>query len=304
MFNSLSNLLTWTTTSTTPQDEWNTWEVWQRVQPPAHYEKSDIFQYYLIYRPEFQVPQHAATTGHHNKAFKYCFGDFTPLVVSSSGSCDIVSYCNLLLDVYDICKGFTRRFKGDPTGIILIREIVIKRDLTPLYNRDFSKYCYDYGLLHAHTVAQYSLSTLIMRLLTNYLYYACSRKYFPHITSEVCEKAYRTCAFGDRQRVETIPITTSVPRSIPISPQPGPNDEGKAASSWPGDPASYLRCNSCKRVTENRWGTFNSCLDCHMKRICSKCGATPVVIISVDKLPKCRLHCELNMDSSPGSTGQ
>lgn len=290
MFNTLSNLIAWTTTSTSTQDEWNTWEVWQRGQPNNHYEKSDIFQYYLNYRPDFRIPEYSAIDGPHSKAYRYCFGDFTPLVINSSGNCDIVAYCNVLLDIYDVCKGITRRLKGDPTAITLMREIVMKRNLTSLHNRDFQKYCYDYGSIHAHTVAQYSLSTLLMRLLTNYLYFACNKTFFPHIEFDICEKAHNSKIFG--YRIEKVESSRSIPVSIPIA-NVIQNDE-KTSSSWPRDPMSFSRCHACKRVTENKYGQFNACIDCHLKRICSVCGTTPVVIITDDNLPKCKDHCQLS----------
>lgn len=307
MLASLSNLFMWTTTSTV-QDNWNTWEVWQRDQPSAHYEKCDIFQYYLKQRPQFQPPEYNATVNNNNKAYSYCFGDFTPLVITEGGcgACDIITYCNLLLDIYDVCKGLTRRIKGDPSGILLIREVVIKRNLTSFYKRDFNKYCYDYSILHAHTVAQYSLSTLIMRLLTNYLYHACSRKYFPNIQSDLCIKSYRKLVFGNHRELPTDnnftkPLAASMTLPITIKSNFTPNQENKNSSSWPMNINSCLRCESCKRVTENRWGPFNACLDCHMKRICSVCGITSVVIISSDKLPKCLSHCDLFPISSEES---
>lgn len=283
MLGSFSNWLTWTTTN--PKDEWETWELWQRSQSPIHYEKSDVFQYYLSCRPQFRAPKSASNIGPKSIYFIYCFGDFATLLVNPSIDyvVDVTSYCTLLLDFYDTCKGISRRITGDPNGISVLREVVRKNSTIPLHAHDFNQYIYDYTIIHAHTVAQYSLSTLLMRLVGNYMHNTTSHGNYPAITFSKCEKAYREYSFGDR--------TCSLSGSIPISIPTKVIIEESRGSSWPRDTATCSRCQICNRVSENLWGTFNVCLDCYMKRICSKCSLTATVIGS-DNLPKCALHQE------------
>ena len=282
MLGSLGNWLTWTTTN--PKDEWDTWEVWQRSQPTSHYEKSDIYSYYLTVSPQFKVPKFSASVSPKSTYYVYCFGDFAALLVNPSYdlTCvDIANYCLLLLDFYDKCKGISRHITGDPVGISVLREVVKKNSSIPLHAHDFNQYAYDYGIIHAHTVAQYSLSTLLMRMVASYMNTTSSHGNYPAITVARCEKAYKEYAFGDRSRLKFESTPINIPQKIFV-------EEGRC-SSWPRDSATCSRCQICGRVSENLWGAFNSCLDCHMKRICSVCSL-PAVVICSDNLPKCKLH--------------
>ena len=269
MLSSFSNWLTWTSK---PKHEWDTWEVWQRSQPPSHYEKSDIFQYYLSFRPQFRASKN------YDVYYTYCFGDFATFIFNPSLGDNVPDFCTLLLDFYDTCKGVSRRITGDPSGISTLREVVKKGSVIPLHAHDFNQYIYDYTLIHAHTVAQYSLSTLLMRLVANFMHNVSSYGDYPEIAIVECQKAYDNYCFGGRSRVSltTAHININEPKS----------------SSFPFDTSICSRCHVCNRVSENLWGTFNACLDCHTKRICSECSLTAVVISS-DNLPKCSLHQNL-----------
>jgi hypothetical protein len=289
MFKTITNWITRTNTSA--QDEWTTWEEWQRHQYPSHYEKSDIFQYYLSSRPQFQPPKYSCVTGYNSKYYIYCFGDFAALLVNPHGGANIIEYFSLLLDVYDICKGCSRRVIGDPIGIAILREVIIKRKLDPLQKCDFNNYAYPYNKIHAHTVTQYSLSTLIMLLVSNYLNHIATRGHYPSINSSLCQKAYDECIFGSPIALPT----TSSPVTIQ---QIKPKNEETHGFSWPRDQASCLRCKTCSRVTENIWGNFDSCLDCHLKRICSICGGQ-AVIITTDGFPKCAIHQTQHIQQTP-----
>lgn len=282
----LGSLGNWLWTSTPIKDEWDTWELWQRSQPLSHYEKSDIYQYYLTSHPSFKSSQLSCCTGSHGIYYIYCFGEFATLIVNPSSTNDISCYCSLLLDFYDTCKGITRRITGDPTSISVLREVVRRKSPIPLHAHDFTQYSYDYTVIHGHTVAQYSLSTLIMRFVSNFMHQISPHGNYPNILLTKCEKAYNNSVFGPIQKIlissckkSTAPIT--IPTKVII-------EEGRC-SSWPRDSSTCSRCQICNRVSENLWGNFNSCLDCHMKRICSECGK-PAVIISSDNLPKCDIH--------------
>ena len=307
------------------------WLEWQSKQPPIHYEKSEIFQYYLISHPEFMPPAGSVlmVEGRSSGYYHYCFGDFTSILVKPETGSNAIEYFALLLDIYDTCKGFSRRIKGDPVGITVLRQAVTRKCLTPLFNHDFNEYAYDYGQLHAHTVCQYSLSTLLMRFVSNYMSQTQTREYYPYILIDGCQRAYENCLFGEQTRLAaSASIAIRKPSSTSLSQMLSPSNPDfkmgftprgepwrrqiheKAAEymmpaspselgsptmaewkpcSWPRDPSTCLRCRKCFRITENIYGTFYACLDCYMKRICYVCGEAAVVI-SHDSYPRCPIH--------------
>lgn len=309
MLKTLSELVTWTTT--TPQNEWNTWIEWQRQQQPTHYEKSNVFQYYLSMRPIFRPPLNScAGLNDSDKYYIYCFGDFASLLVNLKDPISddylngIVEYIRLLLDVYDVCKGYLRRLKGEPNCITMLRTFTQNRSLFLLQDYDYSPFEYPYTSIHAHTVVQYSLSTLIMRFVTHYLNHIF-QDYYPRILLEYCQESYNNYIFGtiaippkiQRQskpidniqqsktknniQVASCPNTTNTCKILDIMSKTTVDDIKK--------PTEYSRCQTCTRITETTWGNFNACLDCHLKRICSICGSQ-ATIISSDGLPKCTKH--------------
>lgn len=295
--NSISNWMKWS------GDDWHVWKEWQRKQSPLHYEKCDLFQYYLSQRPNFQPLPEAMINKSLSKNHVYCFGDFTCLINTPIGPANVAEYFRLLLDIYDVCKGMTRFIKGDPSGIIALREVVAKNNLGSLQHHDCIKYAYPYTELHAHTVCQYSLSTLIMRLVMHYMSKLTPKFAQYSINGKLCQEACDKCIFG----TPLLPLTNSV---VPHAPSPfnttepitirsptavvmaRSHDEQLHGSSWPRDQSTCLRCKMCKRVTEHIWGKFNCCLDCHLKRICSVCAAT-ATIIGADDLPKCKEHQDI-----------
>jgi len=291
MFKTLTNWITGTNISV--QDEWNTWKDWQRHQASSHYEKSDIFQYYLSYRPEFQPPRYSCIDAYNSQYYIYCFGDFASLLINPNGTGNLIDYFSLLLDVYDICKGYSRRLTGDPACISMLRKVITKRKLDPLQKCDFNQYGYPYNEIHAHTVSQYSLSTLIMLLVSNYISNVTVRGHYPNINVNLCQKAFENCVFGSPIVLSS--QKTSMPITIQQQLLPKPKVEDKHGFSWPRDQASTscLRCKNCNRITENLWGNFQACLDCHLKRICSVCGHQAVVI-ALDGFPKCNNHKTIN----------
>lgn len=294
MLGTLTNLLRWSTTPAsssmvTPEIERLTWIEWQKRQPPSHYEKSDIFQYYLVYRPGFQPPVGSVAKERCSVYYRYCFGDFTPMIVNPEPGSNAVDYFSLLLDIYDTCKGYSRRLTGDPIGITLLRQVIQKKSLSPLFNHDFNQYAYDYGELHAHTVCQYSLSKLIMRLVSNYMSQTNTREYYPSIMLDICQQIYERRVYG---AIKKLPSTPS--SAVVIRPPHRSVEEEIRPCSWPRDVATCLRCRKCLRITENVYGSFSACLDCHMKRICSICG-DQAVIIGADELPKCYVHQTVNI---------
>jgi hypothetical protein len=261
------------------------------------------------------------------------------------------------LDIYDICKGYLRRVKGEPTCINILREVIRKRSLIPLqtFHQNFA---YPYDAIHAHTVAQYSLSTLIMRLVNHYMS-QISSDYYPDISLNLCRDAYNECKFGKilkfsqhinpnfnendinitgtgterylfedghMKKIQTslndhnlkhkdthspksflhhaeniltdnVVVNTSQTSITPITSTIKSSDkilsencvESSLSESDKDLSITCHRCKTCTRVTETLWGIFDSCLDCHLKRICSICG-TQALIISNDGFPKCNIH--------------
>ncbi len=285
MWKSLTEWMSWNNSN----NEWHTWEIWQLNQPNPHFKKSEIFEYYRNYRINFYPPANNILTNNQNvaKYYLYCFGDFTIFLVEPHNNA--IEYFTILLDVYDVCKGITRRLTGDPPGIILLRDSIKQKSLESLLRHNFEQYNYNYGILHAHTVVQFSLSTLIMRLVSNYLGQIYQSINFPMIVLNNCIKAYNQYNFGYPIEV-SLPIPIEAPK-ISNSPVSSIEFNGEYSSSWPSLPKnlSNLRCSKCNRISENLWGKFKVCLDCHMKRICSECGTT-AVIIGVDHFPKCCKH--------------
>lgn len=269
-----------------------TWMEWQKRQPMSHYTSSEIFQYFLSYRPQYQPLQDSCVETVEATHFIYCFGDFASLIVNPLRTTiiNVFDYLTFIIEVYDLCKGPTRRITGDPAGILLIREVVKQRSLNLLNSHDFKQYNYDYTKIHGHTMAHFSLSTLLMRFISNYLKrltaegpcFSITGEFFT-ITSHVCKNALDNAAFGKIKLSET---TTSV--AIPIN-TPALREGVNHSNSWPSNTDTFMRCNVCKRVCERGWGRFNACLDCHSKRICSICSQ-PSTVITPDNLPKCDIH--------------
>lgn len=260
-------------------DSWETWEYWQKSQQKTHFEYSDIFAYYLSKRPQFKTPRFSYALSQQSKYYIYCFGDFTALLLSTQCSSNVIDYFTLLLDFYDVCKGTTRRLSGDPSGILCLRHVVAGHTLVPLQDHDLKQYLYDYTKIHAHTVAQYSLSTLLMRFASHYMNCLSIKGTYAAIELQYCQKTYDSGIFGEVEK-------KNITKPLAIN---KPNIEEMKASSWPRNDSSSLRCKVCQRVCENLWGKFNTCLDCHLKRVCSVCSIQ-AVIISLDGLPKCEQH--------------
>jgi hypothetical protein len=300
-------MLSWLWNNSKSEDEWVIWEEWQRAQPPVHYEKSAIYEYFIAYDPQFIPPANNYGAGANSNYYWYCFGQFTPFIATPyNGGGDLVGYVYVLLNLYDVCKGVSRRITGDPVGISLLRKVAKNRTLSFLHEHDFSQYDYDYTRLHAHTVVQYSLSTLIMRFVANYIAaLACNKIVFP-IQSNKCKQAYNGYIFGDHRKVSDS-TTVNMNKNFPIKNDAitiqnnnnnnKPNHSEHRNFSWPNDKTNLSKCSVCKRVCENLWGKFNICLDCHVTRVCSRCGGH-AIIIAPDGLPKCVLHQNVDLQSN------
>jgi hypothetical protein len=253
------------------------WEEWQKTALlPSHYIDHYLYKY---------IP---TKPGYKNMYIKYCFGCFENLIYLPENY-HINKYLILLIDIYDKNKGYIRSLKGDPVGISLVRKAIKTNNMDELYLHDFKMYAYDYSTIHAHTVAYFSLSTLLLFLISNYLHYnSYQSEAFPHIDQELCKTAYFAKSFGDITYIN--PINKSL--SIDIK-QVKNTDKisNKTFNSWPSITTASVpnKCEHCERTTENHWGKFKSCLDCHLYVICNICGGEKYSI-GADNMPKCILH--------------
>lgn len=282
-----------------PDREENTWTVWQDRQTVDHYHKSALFNYYLKYQPLFTVPKYTVIGSISEPYYRYCFGDFTTLMAVARSNTYIFEYIHLLLDVYDICKGYLRKLSGDPVGISLLRESYKSRSVDKLVTHDFRLYKYNYDKIHAHTISQFSLSTLILVLMSNYLSHLHLNNNIIYICLGDCKTSYTELRFGISRPLNalrsTSPIDIYVKDNLEIATIGNNIPRGY---SWPGtintqfSPSKINSCRICSRYTEKLWGDFNSCLDCHKTKICSICGCENVVAINfcTDNYPKCIRH--------------
>ena len=253
------------------------WEIWQQKQSKAHY----IESYLGIYIPP--------KPGYKNLYFRYCFGDFENLIYMPE-TCNDLNYFSLIISTYDKCKGYLRSIKGDASGIYLLRKVVMNKNCDDLYNHDFNIYNYNYSRIHAHTVAQFSLSTLLMLFVSNYMHFkSYNSDHFPHIDVELCKNAYNTKVFGD---ITYVNPSKSVIRGTPVAIK---KSEGvtRNCNSWPG-PIHNLpkKCLECGRQSENFWGQNKHCLDCHLYKVCLICGGQ-LFTIGKDNYPRCIVHQNL-----------
>ena len=252
------------------------WEEWQQKQSKTHYIESYLSPY---------IPP---KPGYKNLYFRYCFGDFENLIYMPE-TCNEGNYFNLLINTYDKCKGYLRSLKGDHLGMSLLRKAVADKNCDELYNHNFHIYNYNYTSIHAHTVAQFSLSTLIMLLVSNYMHAkSYNSDHFPHIDIDLCKNAYNTKVFGDITYVNTTVVRGSA-MNIKKSDAIGT----RHCNSWPG-PVHHLpnKCTNCSRICENFWGNNKHCLDCHLYKVCFICGGQ-LFAIGKDNYPRCMIHQNL-----------
>lgn len=288
MFQSIKQLVFGTS------DDVSTWLEWQKAQPHFHLIKSEIYEYYLTKRPAF-AKEKTVIPSSEMVYLNHCFGNFTGLIRRSLEGTSLLNYLILLLDFYDICKGYSRRFTGDPAGIVLLRQVLLRRNVNILNSHDFKQYNYDYTLIHGHTITQFSLSNFLLFLVSNYMYGITLNSNFPHIDIEKCKKAYNYYVNHDKRlsnNTDNLSLLIEPARlrseSIAISHNginTGNNVNNVKASSFV-ESAKFHRCPFCLRITENEWGNFKACIDCYLYRICVACSS-PSNGMGSDNLPRC-----------------
>ena len=250
------------------------WQEWQNKQGTSHFLDCPLSGYIPV-KPGFK-----------NLYVKYCFGHFENLIYLPE-HCEPIRYLALLLSVYDQCKGYIRSIKGDPAGIILLRKVIKTQNLDELYEHDFHIYAYQYTTLHAHTVAYYSLSTLILFFVSHYMHFKSYKSdLFPHIDYDLCKNAYNVKSFGDVAYVQSKTSAIKIKSKDDLVAHKPP------CNSWPGinnTANTQQKCDNCERACENFWGKHKHCLDCHLYKVCSVCGGE-LFCIGKDNYPRCVLH--------------
>lgn len=257
----------------TQDQSYESYKLWQDKQPQSHFITSQLHAY--IY----------PKSGYKDPHVRYTFGDFENLIYMPE-QCNEFSYFNLLLNMYDKCKGYLRSLKGDHEGITLLRKVITVNNSDELYNHDFTKYEYPYQYLHGHTIAYFSLSTLILFFVSNYMHYKSYRSdRFPHIHIDICKNAYHNKVYGDIAYVPSIKSS----KSITIPAKSKEKEVVKVCQSWPNMVSTTNKCTNCSRICDNFWGNHKSCLDCHLYKVCFVCGGL-MFTIGKNGHPLCILH--------------
>lgn len=239
MFSSL--LKFWSSTS----DIHNGWIEWQKAQKACHFSNSYLYQYFLTHGKYFAPLKYSVDNTPQRSYYKYCFGDFTNLIVTAATNDDLASYVDRLLAIYDICKGFMRTYVKEPEGISILR----KQDISLIIKHDFHQYDFDYTKLHAHTVAVYSLSTLLMLLLSNYLAWLYPSSRYTKIDLNKCIGAVDNKVFGE-PHVYINPYTMAKSSYINII----KTEDVQVSTSCPTY-LSSVSCSKCKNIVYNDYGS-------------------------------------------------
>ena len=256
---------------------YDSWEEWQKGQLKIHYIESNLSSY-ISPKP-----------GHKNPYIKYCFGDFENIYYMPE-NINEMAYFTLLLSTYDRCKGYLRSFKGDSAGIDILRKVIKIKNSDELYNHDFKIYDYNCSVIHAHTVSYFSLSTLIMYLISNYMHYkSYNSDHFPHIDIEMCKIAYYNKKFGE---IIYINSNKDLVRSNIINIKTKESNS-RTCNSWHGQQLkSVNKCSNCNRVCDAYWSKHKLCLNCHLYEVCSICSGEKFSV-GADGYPKCCIHQNL-----------
>lgn len=142
---------------------WNSWYEWQKTQPTIHFQRSEIFRKYANYN---DIPPINFTDD-----YIYVLGDFRYFITFEYIRNESIfwEFIEILINLYDTCKGIRRSILGDSSFIIMLKNSFKSKNCKDIYNYDYKECDYDYQKIHVHTVAHFSLSTLIMRFVSQLL---------------------------------------------------------------------------------------------------------------------------------------
>lgn len=263
-----------------PSCEWDTWSTWQAQRDDAHFVAFDAYLAFFRAQPESFFPPSCVSSGSDAKFFWYAFGVFTPLIVAKPLTpSQALSFGASLLALYDANKGYARLFTGDPPGIAHLRACVSAQNLSLLRSYDYAPYAYDVSQLHAHTVAQFSLSSLVLFILSHSLHRSGAA--VPHVDPALLRDAYARKAFCKVLKNSAVASFWDPHADRPFI-------YSGACSRWDVD--TKFACSRCKRLSETLWGHYQLCLDCYKTKACYVCGDSQVASINDDGFPRCSEH--------------
>lgn len=197
MFNILSKLVYTTNIEST----WLKWIEWQKNQSNNHFHDYN-HNLNFFYNENYYLKSICSNIKENDKIiyYSYCFGDFLPLLILSERGLNKFEYIRILVELYDFCKGIGRILSGDSEIIIEMRESLETECTINLDKLKVENYLYPYGTIHAHTVAYFSISTLLYRIYLHHSDYNDKNKF--KITP--CKNAYDEAIFGSYKKIKTL----------------------------------------------------------------------------------------------------
>lgn len=189
---------------------------------------------------------------------------------------EIWTLIELLLTIYDKCKGMKRSVLGDTDAIVFLRSMLKLREPGHLLAYDFTPFAYDYTRLHAHTVAIYSLSTLIMRIVSHRLWLIVKQEHIPHINRSVCQLAEEKSVFASMMDCgQGIPFSAQAHRTLStyylVPTEALHNTIDTVRETF--QPSHAKLCPRCSRCCDKFWTKYAVCFDCALRKVCYGCGA-------------------------------
>jgi hypothetical protein len=143
------------------EDVWATWEL---LQKRTHFLCYQPLQDYYKLKPLPEWLSGGISIFHERR-----FGLFSPLMIPQKTALQIIELIKILIEIYDYCKGTLRFLRFDNPAIRALRLTVRFNSFLDISKEPTDQYYYDYNRVHAHTIAQYSLSTLLMRIVLHQL---------------------------------------------------------------------------------------------------------------------------------------
>lgn len=289
MFNTL---LKYMSGDETPEQRYQTYMEWQSKQPAIHFHSSEIYDNFLINNPEFQSDTyHTKNSDSINTS--YCFGLFNNFVMTGNNRNNIFKLFGDLLSLYDLNKGTMRSLRGDPDAIIILRKSYVENTVEYFMEFDFEPYLYPYHQIHAHTMSQYSLHTLIMRLISHALNFIEPSKNFNPVESWLCNKAWAQGVYGNPTLQSPYPrlsvygidhLTRSISNILPTM-----TSKGNLSLPTGTQPSRELKCSKCFHNATELWSDYDLCYHCFINNFCICCGDQASSKAS-DGYPRCYIH--------------
>lgn len=248
---------------------WQSWLEWQKKQNRVHFERSDVFKKYASDKSN-EIPIHLK----FRDDITYVLGDFKYFIPFDHIRNDNIfwDHIQVLINLYDCCKGVRRSIFGDSPFIIILRSCNNNKDISQLLKYNYDECRYDFETLHTHTVAYFSLSTLIMRITCHLLYlkYGSDTPLFPKINDLCFSDMYKQDCYGYNKEnpinIHSFPhlkssdsskyLQRSNPMDIPKTYKSANYVRSEPRFSLPN---SYNECPGCKKPTSNN----KCCPECY-----------------------------------------